>query len=44
VLTEPPTEGQMQFARTFGFATFGIGLILIVAIYVTFFGKLIWFR
>jgi cytochrome b subunit of formate dehydrogenase/nitrate/TMAO reductase-like tetraheme cytochrome c subunit len=41
VLTGPPTEGQMQFARTFGFLTFGIGLILIVAIYVTFFGKLI---
>jgi cytochrome b subunit of formate dehydrogenase len=41
VLTGPPTEGQMRFARVFGFATFGIGLVLIVAIYVTFFGKLI---
>ena len=41
VLTGPPTERQMRFARTFGFLTFGIGLILIVAIYVTFFGKLL---
>ena len=35
VLTTPPTEGEMTFARWFGFTSYGIGIILIVAIYIT---------
>lgn len=35
VLTGPPTSGQVLFSRVFGFTTLSIGVVLIVAIYVT---------
>jgi cytochrome b subunit of formate dehydrogenase len=35
-LTGPPTEGQVTFARWFGFASLFVGLVLIVAIYWSF--------
>jgi cytochrome b subunit of formate dehydrogenase len=36
MLTGPPTEDQVTFARWFGFASLFIGLVLIVAIYWSF--------
>ncbi|HUP62220.1 MAG TPA: cytochrome c3 family protein [Thermoanaerobaculia bacterium] len=39
-LTSPPTEGQIAFSRWFGFTTLSIGVLLIVAIYVTVFTQL----
>jgi cytochrome b subunit of formate dehydrogenase/nitrate/TMAO reductase-like tetraheme cytochrome c subunit len=36
-LTSPPTEGQLTFTRVFGFTTLSIGVLLIVAIYMTIF-------
>ena len=38
-LTSPPTEGQLTFTRWFGFTTLTIGVMLIVAIYVTVFSQ-----
>lgn len=39
-LTTPPTPGQIAFSRWFGFTTLTIGVVLIVAIYVTVFTQL----
>lgn len=39
VLTGPPTRGQILFSRIFGFTTVSIGVVLIVAIYITFVGR-----
>jgi len=36
-LTSPPTDGQLTFTRVFGFTTLTIGVLLIVAIYMTIF-------
>ena len=36
MLTGPPTEDQVTFARWFGFASLFVGLVLIVAIYWSF--------
>jgi len=40
LLTAPPTEGQVTFARWFGFSSLFVGLVLIVAIYWTFLTRL----
>ncbi len=39
VLADPPTEGEMTFARWFGFTSYGIGIILIISIYWTFIAR-----
>lgn len=39
-LTSPPTPGQITFSRVFGFTSLAIGVVLIVAIYVTVFTQL----
>ncbi len=39
-IVDAPTRNQMRFARLFGFTALGIGVILIVAIYVTFFSRI----
>lgn len=39
-LTSAPTVAQITFARVFGFITLGIGVLLIVAIYVTVFTQI----
>ncbi len=39
-IVEPPTEGQVRFAYAFGFAALFVGVVLIVAIYVSLFARI----
>lgn len=41
ILTGPPTRGQILFSRWFGFTTYGIGVLLIIAIYASFISRFI---
>ena len=39
-VADPPTPEQVRFARIFGFAALSIGVVLIVAIYYSFFSRI----